>query len=269
MRNISKAPPGPPNRYAPCHWYYDIPLKQPEKPVNPDSLLPPASQIPGLSDLAESHNEITCGGRRKWIKDTDSEYVKLAKQGGQPDLLKYYTPFTRKTSPVAYAAPDWYMHHSKPDESRAHAPSLPNYMIHEEFNPDQLNGSYESKRGPFDFDMKSVWQRDAEDKENKERKKVKLPAINPKHSNKVPPSVAAKEFHSGNRLYFPPMPGQKNNEPVNFSKLLSNGYGDDWMQQRNDWEKRSPQTPKDNEQPKESLPLSSETPPPESTPIDN
>ncbi|XP_034617206.1 uncharacterized protein C7orf57 homolog isoform X3 [Trachemys scripta elegans] len=236
MRNMSKEPSGPPNRYAPCEWYYHVPLKRSEKSVNSEIPVPPPSQI--------------------------------------PDLLKHFTPNTRKTSPVAYAAPDWYTHPSKPppdDESKAHVSSMPDYMVHEEFKSDQLNGNYETKRGPFDFDMKSIWQRDAEDKENKEKKKenaaqvevhvgntkeVKLPAINPKYPNRIPPSTANKEFHGGNRLYFPPMPGQKNNEPVNFSKLISNGYRDDWIQQRNDWEKKIQQTSKNNEQPEETLPPS-------------
>nr|XP_042698549.1 uncharacterized protein C7orf57 homolog isoform X5 [Chrysemys picta bellii] len=249
MRNMSKEPSGPPNRYAPCEWYYHVPLKRSEKSVNSEIPIPPPSQI--------------------------------------PDLLKHFTPSTRKTSPVAYAAPDWYTHPSKPspdDESKAHVSSMPDYMVHEEFKSDQLNGNYETKRGPFDFDMKSTWQRDAEDKENKEKKKenaaqvevhvgntkeVKLPAINPKYPNRIPPSTANKEFHGGNRLYFPPMPGQKNNEPVNFSKLISNGYRDDWIQQRNDWEKKIQQTSKNNEQPEETLPPSSEASQPELTPTDN
>nr|XP_032652712.1 uncharacterized protein C7orf57 homolog isoform X3 [Chelonoidis abingdonii] len=271
MRNMSKEPSGPPNRYASCEWYYHVPLKRLEKTMNSEISIPPPSQIPGLSNLGEHHNEITFGSRRKWIKDTDSEYVKLAKQGGRPDLLKHFTPSTRKTSPVAYAVPDWYTHHSKPltdDESKAQVSSMPDYMVHEEFKSDQLNGNYETKRGPFDFDMKSIWQRDAEDKENKEKKKVKLPAINPKYPNRIPPSTANKEFHGGNRLYFPPMPGQKNNEPINFSKLISNGYRDDWIQQRNDWEKKIQQTSKNNEQTEETLPPSSETSQPELTPTD-
>lgn len=49
---------------------------------------------------------------------------------------------------------------------------MPDYMVHEEFKSDQQNSNYETKQGPFDFDVKSVWQRDAEDKENKEKKKV-------------------------------------------------------------------------------------------------
>ncbi|XP_074841581.1 uncharacterized protein C7orf57 homolog [Carettochelys insculpta] len=259
---------------GPEEWYYHVPLKQSDKSAKSEIPVPPSSQIPGLSNLGEHYNDITFGVRRKWIKDTDSEYVKLAKQGGQPDLLKHFTPSTRKTSAVAYTAPDWYTHHSKPptaDESKAQVSSVPDYMFHEEFKPDQRNSNYEAKRGPFDFDMKSIWQRDAEEKENKEKKKenavqvevhvgntkeVKFPAINAKYANRIPPSIANKEFHRGNRLHFPPMPSQKNSEPVNFSKLISNGYRDDWIQQHNDLENKIQQPLQNNKQPKDSLPSS-------------
>lgn len=53
---------------------------------------------------------------------------------------------------------------------RAPAVSLPEYMVYEEFNPGQANGSYESRRGPFDFDVKTVWQREAEEQEKGEKK---------------------------------------------------------------------------------------------------
>lgn len=57
-----------------------MPLKQPEKgPV------PPTSQILGLSDILKAPHEVPLSGcRRRWIKETDSAYVRLAKQGGQP-----------------------------------------------------------------------------------------------------------------------------------------------------------------------------------------
>ncbi|KAL8165736.1 UNVERIFIED_CONTAM: hypothetical protein K2H54_054385 [Gekko kuhli] len=158
------------------------------------------------------------------------------------------------------------------DDSRPRVPAMPDYMTHEEFKAEQL-ASYEPKRGPFDFDMKSVWQRDAEDKENKEKKEeneiqlegspssskeeIKLPAITPRYPHRTPQPIASKEFHGENRLYFPPMPAHKKNEPVNFSKLMSSGYGDEWLQQHDEWEKK-------NSQPKDS-----ETSPPESTQTDN
>ena len=54
---------------------------------------------------------------------------------------------------------------------RVPAVSIPDYMVYEEFNPDQATGNFESRMGPFDFDMKTVWQREAEELE-KEKKKV-------------------------------------------------------------------------------------------------
>ncbi|XP_045142316.1 uncharacterized protein C7orf57 homolog isoform X1 [Echinops telfairi] len=236
MRNTSKELQGATNRYAPCDWYYHLPVKRSEKAVD----APPTSQIPGLSDLGDKQNGNAFGTRRYWIKETDSEYVKLAKQGGRPDLLKHFGPGTRKGSPVTYTMPDWYIHHSKPptaDQKEVPVISMPDYMVYEEFNPDQSNGNYESRRGPFDFDMKTVWQREAEELE-KEKKKVRLPAITSKHPSKVGTPVSSKET-SGNRLSFPPMPGQKNSSPTNFSKLISNGYKDEWLQQRAESEKRS------------------------------
>ena len=55
-------------------------MKQSEKAVD----APPASQIPGLSDPREAPSGHTLGLQRYWVKETDSEYVKLAKQGGRP-----------------------------------------------------------------------------------------------------------------------------------------------------------------------------------------
>ncbi|XP_032730911.1 uncharacterized protein C7orf57 homolog isoform X2 [Lontra canadensis] len=223
MRNTSKELQGAAGRYAPCDWYYHLPVKQSDKPVD----VPPASQIPGLSDLREPPNGHLPGSRRYWVKETDSEYVKLAKQGGRPDLLKHFVPGTRKGSPVAYSLPDWYVHHSKPptaEQRQIPAVSMPDYMVYEEFNPQQSNGSYESRRGPFDFDVKTVWQREAEDRE-KEKKKVRLPAINSKYLSKVGTPLGPKD-PAGGKLSFPPI----------------NGYKDEWLQ-RADSEKRSPQTP--------------------------
>lgn len=69
-------------------WYYDLPMKQSDKPMD----VPPASQIQGLSDLREPPNRNMPGLQRYWIKETDSEYVKLAKQGGQPGKHPMHAP---------------------------------------------------------------------------------------------------------------------------------------------------------------------------------
>ncbi|XP_057589569.1 uncharacterized protein C7orf57 homolog isoform X4 [Hippopotamus amphibius kiboko] len=149
----------------------------------------------------------------------------------------------RKGSPVAYSLPDWYVHHSKPptaDQRQVPTVSIPDYMVYEEFNPDQASGNYESRRGPFNFDMKTVWQREAEELE-KEKKKVRLPAIKSKYPSKAGTPLGLKDPEGG-KLSFPPMPGQKTSSPTNFSKLISNGYKDEWLQQRVDLDKRTPQT---------------------------
>lgn len=62
-------------------WYYQVPLKPETKS---EVSHPPTSQIPGLSDLAEPPSDLMAGSQKNWIRDTDSDYVKLSKQGGQP-----------------------------------------------------------------------------------------------------------------------------------------------------------------------------------------
>ncbi|XP_027734758.1 uncharacterized protein C7orf57 homolog isoform X2 [Empidonax traillii] len=235
-----------------------MPLKQPEKS--------PLPQHPSLSYLLKAPHEVPPSGcYKKWIKETDSAYVRLAKQGGQPDLLEHDTPVVTKSPSAAYAAPDWYLHHTSPpemDEPRSSASSLPEYMIHREFKADDHRGnSYEARRGPFDFDTKSVWQRDAEDKENTEKKKMKLPAINPEYPSRMPNVSTTKEFSGANKLSFPPMPAQRQIEAVNFSKLISNGYGTDWFQQCTRWEKKIQEPSENSEQSKDSEPPQSEPPP--------
>ncbi|KAM4908077.1 uncharacterized protein C7orf57 homolog [Sylvia borin] len=235
-------------------------LKKPEK-----SPLP--SQIPGLSDLSRAPHEVPQSGYHgKRIKETDSAYLRLAKQGGRPDLLKHYTPVVMTSSPATYAAPDWYSHCASPADiekpragfvdlvkhqifdCRSCVPSLPDYMDHREFMADDNHGnSYETRRGPFDFDTKSVWQREAEDKEKAEKKKislsqVKLPPISPKYPSRMPTVSTNKEFSGANKLSFPPMPAQRKSEAINFSKLISNGYGTDWFQQHTGREKKIEET---------------------------
>ncbi|XP_072268190.1 uncharacterized protein C7orf57 homolog isoform X2 [Pyxicephalus adspersus] len=246
MRQIESS--AAPTRYATCDWYYHVPLKQNEK--KSEVVLPPTSQIPGLSDLAEPHNDVLSGSRKKWIKDTDSDYVKLAKQGGRPDLLKHVTSVQKKAPPVSYAPPDWYTYENNPPPEPAVAPlkNVPDYMIHEEFNVEQ-NEKYEAKKGPFDFDEKTVWQRESveNEKENHHDKTVKLPAI--KHDNNVtasgkgPPPTKTKQNRPGKKCVFPPMPGNKN-DVVNIGKLLSNGYGDDWLLHNGEQEMKAAQKSK-------------------------
>ncbi|XP_036309666.1 uncharacterized protein C7orf57 homolog isoform X2 [Pipistrellus kuhlii] len=252
MRNASKELPGAGSRYAPCDWYYHLPMQRSEKAVD----APPMSQIPGLSERRDTPGRHLLGPRRYWIKDTDSEYVKLAKQGGRPDLLMHLVPGSRKGSgkgspaPVAYSLPDWYVHHSQPpagSQRRGLAAYMPDYMVHKEFNPGRPSGNYEFRRGPFDFDVKTFWQREAEELD--QRKKVRLPAITSRSPSKAGTPSGPRD--PAGRLSFPPMPGHKASSPTNFSKLISYGYRDEWLQQRADADRSPPQPPPAPESPKD------------------
>lgn len=50
--------------------------------------------------------------RRKWIRDTDSKYIKLAKGGGRKNLLNYREPPSEKPEEVGYPRVDWFDHYN-------------------------------------------------------------------------------------------------------------------------------------------------------------
>ncbi|KAI4885393.1 hypothetical protein NFI96_020348 [Prochilodus magdalenae] len=56
---------------------------------SPNGASGPTSQIPGLSQSADTAPEEKTKGRRVGIQATDSDYVKLAKQGGHKGLLSH------------------------------------------------------------------------------------------------------------------------------------------------------------------------------------
>ena len=62
---------------------------------------PPRSQIPGLGDQSEYSSQPE--PRKQWIKDSDSDYVRMAKQGGRSDLLNQDTT----EEPSQNQRPDW------------------------------------------------------------------------------------------------------------------------------------------------------------------
>ena len=63
-------------------WFYHIPAARSKSTAS--VAIPVQSQIPGLSNVAEDlTDENDRHFKRKWIRDTDSKYVKLAKAGGR------------------------------------------------------------------------------------------------------------------------------------------------------------------------------------------
>ena len=67
---------------------------------------PLVSQIPGLGGPTPPSPD---SSRRNLFRDTDSDYVRLAKQGGRSDLLQNnYSDRGRSTQAVDYPRVDWY-----------------------------------------------------------------------------------------------------------------------------------------------------------------
>ncbi|KAB0375680.1 hypothetical protein FD755_012323, partial [Muntiacus reevesi] len=87
---------------------------------------------------------------------------------------------------------------------------------------------------------------------------VRLPAIKSKYPSKVGTPLGHRD-PAGSRLSFPPIPGQRPISPTNFSKLISNGYKDEWLQQQADSDKRTLQTPRSSVS--SPSPLDAEPPP--------
>ncbi|MCJ8730038.1 hypothetical protein PDJAM_G00113810 [Pangasius djambal] len=66
----------------------------------------PTSQIPGLSQSADTAPVEKSRGRRVGIQATDSDYVKLAKQGGHKGLLSHDAEDANTTKPMTSQASD-------------------------------------------------------------------------------------------------------------------------------------------------------------------
>ena len=64
--------------------------------------------------------------RRKWIRDTDSKYIKLAKAGGRKNLLDYKEPPSEKPEEVGYPRVDWFDHYNpEPVDEEGFTPAPP------------------------------------------------------------------------------------------------------------------------------------------------
>lgn len=117
-------------------WFYHAPAKR----VNAEQVIaPPASQIPCLNPQLPQEDEPP----RMWIRDTDSEFIRLAKMGGRADLLRTRSPKPRSEEPKPYPRVDWFyqddIRMDREEQKRASQPEepyqflLPDYMVHHEY----------------------------------------------------------------------------------------------------------------------------------------
>ncbi|XP_059199124.1 uncharacterized protein C7orf57-like isoform X2 [Centropristis striata] len=164
------------------------------------------SQIPGLSPAISSLPEERARGRRAGVLDSDSEYIKLAKQGGHKGLLWHDETITSKAD--AYKPPGWFCPESEGDCK----PSLIN--SEEKKNP----GAFQLPEPPFGTDNMSAWERDDSSSNGKEKN-------NNVHETQIEKWQSPSQYHVASK--FKRIVYDKNPPPVSMSKLLSFGYAGD------------------------------------------
>lgn len=234
-------------------WYYHAPSKRVVQPAKP---APPASQIPGIGGLPDELANPEGDDRhfrRKWIRDTDSKYIKLAKGGGRKNLLTFRSPQVKAEEPVPYPRVEWFDHEHPEEEvdesshefvvqneeenkeKKQGYQVLPEWYVHVHDVPaddEIVTGSYRSKRPIMGFDNLSKWQRDSKDaKQNPNN--VRLPPL--KKIHKV--DKRYEELKAAQRIA-PQAQGRHarlpkiENEQVDFKHLMSMGYQRDWLQEQ-------------------------------------
>lgn len=234
-------------------WYYHAPSKRVVQPAKP---APAASQIPGIGGLPDELANPEGDDRhfrRKWIRDTDSKYIKLAKGGGRKNLLTFRSPQVKAEEPVPYPRVEWFDHEHPEEEvdesshefvvqneeenkeKKQGYQVLPEWYVHVHDVPaddEIVTGSYRSKRPIMGFDNLSKWQRDSKDaKQNPNN--VRLPPL--KKIHKV--DKRYEELKAAQRIA-PQAQGRHarlpkiENEQVDFKHLMSMGYQRDWLQEQ-------------------------------------
>ncbi|XP_034742495.1 uncharacterized protein C7orf57-like [Etheostoma cragini] len=164
------------------------------------------SQIPGLSPTISSLPEERARGRRAGVLDSDSDYVKLAKQGGHKGLLWHEESTTSK--PDAYEPLGRFFAGSGDDEK----PSLIN-------SEEKKNlGAFQQREPPFGTDNMSAWERDDSSSNAKEKNNN----VHYSQMEKLQPSDQYYETSKFKRIVY-----DKNPAPVDMSKLLSFGYANE------------------------------------------
>ncbi|XP_036401364.1 uncharacterized protein C7orf57 homolog [Megalops cyprinoides] len=184
----------------------------------------PTSQIPGLSNSADAAPLERTRGRRVGIFETDSDYVKLAKQGGQKGLL-WHEETNVETKPNAqYKPPDWFSLTESQEKCPTKRTTPDNMTSEEQESPSK--GSAVWPNAPFGSDNKSTWEREADSLTSGKEKKTK--------ANHVANQMQKMSLSSGNQeaSKYKRTSYEKKPAPVSMSKLLSFGYAED--------EKKSP-----------------------------
>lgn len=87
-------------------WMVHAPIKNESRPIV--HAIPP-SNIPYLNGVMDTDEEIAAQRPAMWFKETDSDFTKLSKMGGRPDLLVHKSPKKASNEPVGYPRPSWWV----------------------------------------------------------------------------------------------------------------------------------------------------------------
>ncbi|KAK3083152.1 hypothetical protein FSP39_015185 [Pinctada imbricata] len=239
-----------------CGWFYHAPAKRQSKEPIP---VPVTSQIPGLNYELPYEEE----PQKLLFKDTDTKYVRLAKQGGRQNLLQHKeNPDYRQKPIVNYPRSEWfYLEDNALEDAQSKEKEspyqfmVPEYMVHDTFKPDD-SGVYERpRRAPFSFDNKSAYERDGV---NPTDKTVRLPEVikpgygvrsgkpiktlkkPPLRAERARPLATAKEAQMDQerpKLKYLPLPESSDGtDRPKMTKLLSYTYDQEWHDNVRTWQ---------------------------------
>nr|XP_020456309.1 uncharacterized protein C7orf57 homolog isoform X2 [Monopterus albus] len=160
----------------------------------------PISQIPGLSQSADKSTPVErTSGRRVGIFATDSEYVKLAKQGGHKGLLSHDVDDDDDKPSKPYNPSSWFADDESKSGSKA---TSPNSLMKRGRQP---------LAAPFGTDNGSPWERETD--------------IFSHGKEKMSPDGAVQQMEGLSLTgKYKRTSYDKKALPVSMSKLLSHGY---------------------------------------------
>ncbi|KAL8601497.1 hypothetical protein ACOMHN_000439 [Nucella lapillus] len=212
-------------------WFYHAPAKKVENPEPVGA--PPASQIPGLGDIAVLPPEQP---REMVFKDTDSKYICLAKMGGRKDLLVIRPNSGTKKEPKGYPRSDWYYLEDNAQQERARQSTeheqwkflLPDYMVHQSMGTtlpeDQTTtprgGAVPMRPAPFATQQHNVHVVDGGKSTRKKRCEGRMAKTSPR---------STEGYNESSRLTNRQRPSEQE-EPTYMSKLLAYTYEREWRE---------------------------------------
>jgi len=251
-------------------WFYHSPAsKGKSERVN----VPPASQIPGLSQLIPDDHANDRQQSRSCVRDSDSKYIKLAKQGGRKNLLQFHQKDTSSKEAQPYPRVHWFDHQqmTREQEQQILARSAwipPDYMRQQRKTPavegggggdpttDQNNDGYDdgvvTPAATVEFDPN--WARH-EGKSNQRKYSTRDAPFHTGSNQQEPREETPKMSRNCSVVSTAPKLSRNcsvvSNAPklsrncsvvsnaswrkdseVDFEKLISGGYGDEWLNQR-------------------------------------